>query len=68
MTGLNLAQLVNTKSQTYKKIRPDLASMGESEVARLIKENPKMMVRPVLADSRQAVVGFNENGYRQLMG
>nr|WP_269635006.1 ArsC/Spx/MgsR family protein [Thermosinus carboxydivorans] len=62
-----LAQLVNTNSQTYKRIKPDLGRMSEEEIIGLEQANPTMMVRPIVTDGQTVVLGFKENEYQMLV-
>jgi arsenate reductase-like glutaredoxin family protein len=59
--------LVNKRGQTYKKLKPDLNNMSDEEVVKLIQENPSIMVRPILTDGHQLVVGFKEAEYQIFM-
>jgi len=65
--GISVTQLVNTRGQTYKKIRPDLAAMGEEDIVRLIQDNPSIMVRPILTDGASLITGFREAEYRAFL-
>ncbi|NPV92761.1 MAG: hypothetical protein HPY50_18500 [Firmicutes bacterium] len=67
LSSIDLAQLVNTKSQTFRKLKPDLPNLDEQQVIGLIRDNPKIMVRPVLSDGRTALIGFKEDGYRLML-
>ena len=59
----SLRELVNTRGQTYKKLKPDLDSFTEKDFVRLIQENPSIMLRPILTDGKAAVIGFKEPDY-----
>ncbi|SDF78600.1 arsenate reductase [Sporolituus thermophilus DSM 23256] len=65
--GVELARLVNTKSQGYKKLKPDLAVMGEAEIVNLLQANPTIMVRPIVTDGQTVVFGFKENEYQMFV-
>jgi arsenate reductase-like glutaredoxin family protein len=41
--------------------------MSDEEVVKLIQENPSIMVRPILTDGHQLVVGFKEAEYQIFM-
>jgi arsenate reductase-like glutaredoxin family protein len=41
--------------------------MSDEEVVKLIQENPSIMVRPILTDGHQIVVGFKEAAYQIFM-
>ncbi|NLO98246.1 MAG: hypothetical protein GX091_09310 [Peptococcaceae bacterium] len=63
--GYTIQQLVNTKGQTYKKLKPDLAKMEEGEIIAFIQANPSVMIRPVLMDDNHLVTGFDEAAYEE---
>lgn len=65
IAGLSLKELVNLKSQTYKKTKPDLNAMSESEIYELIAANPRIMTRPLLSDRKKLLLGFKEDQYRE---
>jgi arsenate reductase-like glutaredoxin family protein len=60
-----MAQLVNVKSQTFKKLKPNLTQMLDKDIAQLIQDNPLIMVRPILTDDEQVVMGFKEDEYHK---
>lgn len=55
------------KSQTFKKLQPDLEAMTEQKIIQLIQENPSIMVRPILASDQQMMVGFKEADYEAFL-
>lgn len=63
----SIKELVNTKGQTYKKLKPPLESLDEGEVINLIKENPTLLVRPILTDGHKMMVGFKETDYHDFL-
>lgn len=67
MGQTNLKGLVNTRSQAFKKLKPQLAELDEKEVAELIKQEPRIMVRPVLVVGEKLVAGFKEDQYQELL-
>lgn len=62
-----LKQLVNIKGQTYKKLKPDLKSLSEQDVILLIQDNPSIMVRPILTDGHNLIIGFKETDYQAFL-
>ncbi len=62
---LAIKDLVNTKSQAYKQIKPDLSTMGEKEILDLISSNPRILIRPILSDGKKMIMGFKEEQYRE---
>ncbi|NMA15131.1 MAG: transcriptional regulator [Clostridia bacterium] len=67
LDNFTIKELVNKRGQTYKKLKPDLNNMSDEEVVKLIQENPSIMVRPILTDGHQIVVGFKEAAYQIFM-
>ena len=68
IAGIKVKDLVNTKSQAYRKIQPDLDALDDNGIAALIKENPRIMVRPVLVSKPHIELGFKEARYQALLG
>jgi len=67
LSGLKFTELINTKGQTYKKLKPELHSMDEQEIIQLIQENPSIMVRPILIADQDIVIGFKEDLYKAFL-
>ncbi len=66
--GYTIEQLVNKRGQMYKKLKPELSSMGEREIIQLIQDYPSIMVRPILMDDKNLVTGFSEEKYLGFLG
>jgi len=62
--GATIKELVNTKSQAYKNLQPDLANMDEKAVFELVSANPRILIRPLLSDSKKLLMGFKEDQYK----
>jgi arsenate reductase-like glutaredoxin family protein len=60
---LELADLINKKSQVFKKMAVDLTELGESDIIRLMEDNPRIIIRPLLSDGQQVLQKFNEQDY-----
>ncbi len=65
--GLAIRQLVNTKSQTFKKLKPELLEMNDQQIRQLIQENPSIMLRPILIADGKSVIGFKEEEYHTFL-
>ncbi len=63
MVGMGLAGLINEKSQVFKKMTVDLSKLGDADIIRLIEENPRIIIRPLLSDGQRVLLGFNEHDY-----
>lgn len=66
-SGLAIRQLVNTKSQTFKKLKPELLEMNDQQIRQLIQENPSIMLRPILIADGKSVIGFKEEEYHTFL-
>lgn len=62
---INLKDLVNAKSQTFKKLQPDLEAMDEAQVVALITSDPRILRRPIVADAKGLLLGFTEAAYEE---
>ncbi len=67
LTGLSPRELINKRSQVFKKMGVKLDSVTEEEATRLMQENPRIISRPLLTNGQQALIWFKEEGYRQAM-
>lgn len=65
--GMSVLSLVNSRSQSFKDLRIDEASLTESEAADLMSRHPKTMKRPLLADGKRLVVGFDRQAMEKLL-
>ena len=65
LTGLSPRELINKRSQVFKKMGVKLDSVTEEEATRLMQENPRIISRPLLTNGQQALIWFKEEGYRQ---
>lgn len=63
---MSIKELVNLKSQAYKKIKPDLTIMNDDEIMKLIQDNPSIMVRPLIINGSNLIKGFKEEDYQAL--
>lgn len=59
--------LINLKSQAFKKLQPDLAAMDDQEVIQLISSEPRIMKRPMLSDGQRLVTGFSEDAFQSML-
>ncbi len=41
----------------------DLTELGESDIIRLMEDNPRIIIRPLLSDGQQVLQKFNEQDY-----
>lgn len=45
----------------------DLEKLNDEEVIKLIRDNPRIMLRPVLKKGNKAITGFKETAYGEFM-
>ncbi len=64
----DIKYFVNRRSQAFKKVQPDIDNMNVEQVADLIIENPRILLRPILTDGINLISGFSEENYRQFVG
>jgi regulatory protein spx len=57
--GVTVKALVNPKSTGFKAMNLDLNEIGDEDAAKLINENPKIMIRPLLSDGKKISIGFD---------
>lgn len=62
--NLTLKDLINSRSQTYKQINPNLDAMNETEIYDLINTNPRILIRPLLSDGEKVLLGFKVDQYK----
>lgn len=41
----------------------DLTGLGDIDIIRLMGDNPRIIIRPLLSDGQQVLQGFNEQDY-----
>jgi arsenate reductase-like glutaredoxin family protein len=60
-----LAQLLNTKSPTFKKLGIKANQLDDQLALKLMIENPRLMVRPVLVRDNGVLSRFKEEEYNK---
>lgn len=65
--GIDLKGLVNIRSQAFKKLQPQLTDLDEIGIAELIRQEPRIMVRPVLVVGKKMATGFKEEEYQRIL-
>lgn len=64
---LTVKELINRKSQVFKKMNIDLDSLDEKSAADLISNNPRILTRPLLTGGKKLILGFKEAEYQELL-
>ena len=67
VANVAVKDLINLKSQAFKKLQPDLAAMDDQEVIQLISSEPRIIKRPVLSDGQRLVTGFSEDAFQSML-
>lgn len=62
---LTLAQLLNTKGPAFKKLGIKADQLDDQLALKLMMENPRLMVRPVLVRDNQVLIRFKEEEYNK---
>ena len=65
--NLEVADLLNTGSKTFKELKIDPSGLDPRQMAGLLRENPKAMYRPLLTDGKGLVVGFKPEKMKELL-
>ena len=64
----SIKDLINLRSQVFKKMDIDLEAIDEKSVVDLIQENPRILIRPLLTDGNILLSGFKEADYQASLG
>ena len=62
----SIKDLINLRSQVFKKMDVDLETMDEKNLVDIIQANPRILIRPLLTDGNELLLGFKEADYRDL--
>ncbi len=65
--NLQVSDLVNRGSKTFKDLKLDISGFAPQQVAELLQDNPKAMYRPLLTDGKGLVVGFKPDGIQEML-
>ena len=55
--GIEPRELLRTGEVEYKKLNLKEKTLDESEIIKLMSENPKLIERPIVVASNQAIIG-----------
>ena len=56
--GIAVQGLLNKKSKTYKDLGKELEESNELAVVSFLAANPKAMIRPLVAENNELIIGF----------
>lgn len=63
LAGMELSGLINKKSQVFKKLAVTLTDLDDKGIIKLIEDNPRIIVRPILTGDNSIIFGFKEQEY-----
>ena len=55
--GIEPRELLRTGEVEYKKLNLKEKTLDDSEIIKLMSENPKLIERPIVVASNQAIIG-----------
>lgn len=61
--GVEVIDLVNTRSQVYKKLGLDVNNMSEAEAIQYMADNPRIMKRPIVTGGKSVLFAYKEAEY-----
>lgn len=67
MTENGTEEIISTKSKAFDGLGVDLETLPLQELYKLIRNNPKMLHRPILLDEKRLQVGYNEEEIRSFL-
>ncbi|VTT07460.1 transcriptional regulator Spx [Streptococcus gordonii] len=59
--------IISTRSKIFQKLNLDVESLSISELIKLIEENPSLLRRPIILDTKRMQIGFNEDEIRAFL-
>lgn len=62
-----MIELINTRSQVFRKLGVDVGNLSEQEAIQLILAHPRIMIRPIFVGEGQVLFRFVEEDYKQLL-
>lgn len=67
LTGVEVKRLFNTSGEVYRAegYSERLKTMSTDEALEALANNGKLIKRPLILDSKFALIGFNEGAYEQ---
>nr|WP_263328624.1 transcriptional regulator SpxA [Neobacillus sp. Marseille-Q6967] len=60
-------EIISTNSKVFQELNIDIESLPLNELYKLIKNNPKMLRRPIIQDEKRLQVGYNEDEIRRFL-
>lgn len=67
MTTYGTDELLSKRSQTYKNLSVPIDDLSLSELMNLIREEPRLLKRPIITYGEHLIVGFNKEALEALL-
>ena len=59
--------IISTRSKIFQKLNVDVEDLSISALIKLIEENPSLLRRPIIIDTKRMQIGFNEDEIRAFL-
>ncbi|VTS14938.1 Spx/MgsR family RNA polymerase-binding regulatory protein [Streptococcus pseudoporcinus] len=59
--------IISTRSKVFQKLNVDVDELSISDLITLIAENPSLLRRPIIMDTKRMQIGFNEDEIRAFL-
>ncbi|TWS95646.1 MULTISPECIES: Spx/MgsR family RNA polymerase-binding regulatory protein [unclassified Streptococcus] len=67
LTENGTEDIISTRSKIFQRLNIDVEEMSITELLTLIAENPSLLRRPIIMDSKRMQIGFNEDEIRAFL-
>lgn len=67
MTEEGTEDIISTRSKTFQKLNIDIDILSLQDLYKIIQDNPGLLRRPILMDSKRLQVGYNEDEIRRFL-
>lgn len=67
LTENGTEDIISTRSKIFQRLNVDVEEMSITELLTLIAENPSLLRRPIIMDSKRMQIGFNEDEIRAFL-
>ncbi|MGT2926177.1 Spx/MgsR family RNA polymerase-binding regulatory protein [Streptococcus cuniculipharyngis] len=67
LTENGTEDIISTRSKIFQRLNIDVEEMSITELMTLISENPSLLRRPIIMDSKRMQIGFNEDEIRAFL-
>lgn len=65
--NISIPELINPKSQVFKKMNIEIADTNDEEAIRYIMDNPRILKRPILEIKNKVLFAFKESEYEKVI-